>query len=137
MDVGEEGEEEQDDAKAIADPRFKVGLPLGKGGEGSKGKKGQQAHGFLLGMGIMRANGADAKKPARGGLCCESNQLLALMQQALAAIYLIALCSQPGGAAALLQALHAGCGHVQQFGAGAHAFTVGNIAHQAGPGGGE
>ena len=64
----------------------------------------------------MRANGAAAKKPARGGLGCESNQAIALMQQALEAIYLIALCGKPCGAAALLQALHAGCGHVQQFG---------------------
>ena len=50
----------------------------------------------------MRANGADAKKPARGGLGCESNQAIALMQQALEAIYLIALCGKPCGAAALL-----------------------------------
>ena len=59
------------------------------------------------------------------------------MQQALEAIYLIALCGKPCGAATLLQALHAGCGHVQQFGAGAHAFAIGNIAHQARPGGDE
>jgi hypothetical protein len=36
-----------------------------------------------------------------------------------------------------LQALHAGCCHVQQFGAGAHALTSSYIAHQSGPGGDE
>ena len=46
------------------------------------------------------------------------------MQQALEAIYLIALCGKPCGATALLQALHAGGGHVQQFGAGARIKIV-------------
>ena len=59
------------------------------------------------------------------------------MQQALEAIHSIALCGKPCGATALLQALHAGCGHVEQFGAGAHAFAGSYIAHQAGPGGDE
>jgi hypothetical protein len=35
------------------------------------------------------------------------------------------------------QALHAGAGHLDQLGAGAHALTSSYIAHQSGPGGDE